>query len=279
MTQHYYLHTTDEAWAQLKTTMIKYYYKDGLHPSQTANKLREVFPEYSKTRANMISRTMGSQFTNMSTVDVYKENGVEEMEWVTDVEACHICTPLNSKVVKIGEAFPGGFFTPPDPHPNCECALYPVISSKANIPAWKGEETSSSETQNLDFNLFDNLKTNTEIKGIQLSREVQTGMQKCIDYTESRPGTLAEANMTFVESAEGKGMTPFKFTPSTEPGMIEFTPPKTIFADVHSHPEMGLGNSFPHMMSGWQTVVKNGEEFHENTVIDYVSGLLFPPDG
>ncbi len=37
--------------------------------------------------------------------------------------ACPICGGLDSVAVGVGEAFPGGYFRPPDPHPNCRCAL------------------------------------------------------------------------------------------------------------------------------------------------------------
>ena len=57
-------------------------------------------------------------------------------EWVTilDSRADPICRGLSGKRAKPGEAFPGGYQRPPDPHPGCRCRLVSFLSDWETDP-------------------------------------------------------------------------------------------------------------------------------------------------
>jgi hypothetical protein len=50
---------------------------------------------------------------------------VESVEWLV-TEPCELCAPNADKVVPLGKGFPTGHLHPPA-HPNCRCAIAPVI--------------------------------------------------------------------------------------------------------------------------------------------------------
>lgn len=74
-------------------------------------------------RATAMARTEIMYAVNTGAVDRYVAAGVEEVEWVAamDDQMCEDCEDLDGKTWPIGEA-------PACPaHPNCRCALVPVV--------------------------------------------------------------------------------------------------------------------------------------------------------
>lgn len=76
-------------------------------------------------RALSIAITEQSRAINLATKERYTDAGLEEMEWITS-DPCPICIQNGGQKVRIGQAFNSGDEEPPA-HPNCRCALLPVI--------------------------------------------------------------------------------------------------------------------------------------------------------
>ncbi len=105
--------------------------KQGEGTTVIAQRIRNVYSEATTSRANMISRTETAKDISKGSIEAWKQSEVVKgQEWIT-FDPCPICEPLDGISVKLGESFPGGYDKPGDTHPNCECALMPVIITKA----------------------------------------------------------------------------------------------------------------------------------------------------
>jgi hypothetical protein len=69
-------------------------------------------------------------------METYKEFGLEQQEWLP-INPCDICALNDGAVVNIGSPFPSGVTQPPQ-HPNCRCALIPVIPDMSEQPNENG---------------------------------------------------------------------------------------------------------------------------------------------
>jgi len=76
-------------------------------------------------RALTIAITETNRAVSLGAMKTYREAGLEKMEWVTS-DPCPECAQNNNQVVEIGGTFNSGAQQPPA-HPNCRCALLPVI--------------------------------------------------------------------------------------------------------------------------------------------------------
>jgi hypothetical protein len=76
-------------------------------------------------RALTIAITEQNRAISQATVNRYTEAGVQKMEWIT-FDPCKICAQNENVEVPIGQPFPSGDTQTPA-HPNCRCALVPVI--------------------------------------------------------------------------------------------------------------------------------------------------------
>lgn len=106
----------------------------GYSSGRAAKLIQQVVSDPS--RALSIAITEQSRAINMATVERYNQAGLEEMEWITS-DPCDICAPNDGQVVRIGQAFNSGDEEPPA-HPNCRCALLPVIPDFADMPNENG---------------------------------------------------------------------------------------------------------------------------------------------
>ena len=80
----------------------------------------------SDARAELIARTETASAYSRGAILAYEESGVvSKLEWVV-TEPCPICEPLAGKIVPLGESFGDGIMHPPA-HPNCRCAIAPVV--------------------------------------------------------------------------------------------------------------------------------------------------------
>jgi len=95
----------------------------GLSPKQAAKLISQTIA--SPMRALMIAITESNRAVSAATVARYSEAGLAEMEWTT-FDPCPICAQNDGQTVGIGAPFPSGHTQPPA-HPNCRCALLPVI--------------------------------------------------------------------------------------------------------------------------------------------------------
>jgi SPP1 gp7 family putative phage head morphogenesis protein len=95
----------------------------GFSPARAAKVITEKIGD--PARALTIAITEQNRAMSAATLLTYQEAQVEQIEW-NAVEPCDICAPNDGQVVNLGEAFDSGDTQPPA-HPNCRCALLPVI--------------------------------------------------------------------------------------------------------------------------------------------------------
>ena len=97
--------------------------EQGLSANQAAKLIRRNVA--SPSRALMIAITEQNRAMSAATVNRYKEMQIMEMEWEVS-DPCDKCAQNANQVVPIGGTFNSGDTQPPA-HPNCRCALLPVI--------------------------------------------------------------------------------------------------------------------------------------------------------
>jgi hypothetical protein len=79
----------------------------------------------SPARALTIAITEQNRAVSYATSVRYREAGLQQMQWLV-FDPCKICAQNANQIVNIGQQFPSGDQRPPA-HPNCRCALAPVI--------------------------------------------------------------------------------------------------------------------------------------------------------
>ncbi len=83
----------------------------------------------SASRAAIIARTETTRAYSLGSIAAFQVSGqVDRLEWLTaqDEKTCPECSALDGTVTEMGKAFDGGVMFPPA-HPNCRCALLPVL--------------------------------------------------------------------------------------------------------------------------------------------------------
>jgi SPP1 gp7 family putative phage head morphogenesis protein len=103
----------------------------GYSPAQAAKVINEKIGD--PARALTIAITEQNRAMSLAALYTYQEAQVEQVEW-NAVEPCDICAPNDGQVVTLGEAFESGDTQPPA-HPNCRCALIPVIIGMVDDPS------------------------------------------------------------------------------------------------------------------------------------------------
>lgn len=100
--------------------------REGLSVDQAQARLLEMAEINSASRAEAIARTESAHGYSAGSMAYYKESGVVGgVEWLTS-DPCPICAPLSGTVAELGKQFAGGFDHPPA-HPNCRCAVAPIL--------------------------------------------------------------------------------------------------------------------------------------------------------
>jgi len=88
--------------------------------------LRKVFDDMSMNRSQVIARTETCDALESAFMDRAKDLGVTGKEWIV-TDPCDICQANgDAGAIGINETFPSGDMRPPQ-HPNCRCALAPVM--------------------------------------------------------------------------------------------------------------------------------------------------------
>ena len=95
----------------------------GLSGSRAAKLIQDSVSD--PARALTIAITETNRAISRATIERYRNYGLEQMEWVTS-NPCDLCVQNEGVVVNVGQAFPSGNTQPPA-HPNCRCALLPVV--------------------------------------------------------------------------------------------------------------------------------------------------------
>jgi SPP1 gp7 family putative phage head morphogenesis protein len=97
--------------------------EQGLSANQAAKLIRRNVA--SSSRALMIAITEQNRAMSAATINRYKEMQIMQMEWEVS-DPCDKCAQNANQVVPVGGTFNSGDTQPPV-HPNCRCALLPVI--------------------------------------------------------------------------------------------------------------------------------------------------------
>ena len=91
-----------------------------------ARDIRKQFNDMSRVRSQTVARTETCDALESSFMDRAKDLGVTGKEWIV-TDPCPICEANgNAGIIPINDLFPSGDLRPPA-HPNCRCALAPVI--------------------------------------------------------------------------------------------------------------------------------------------------------
>ena len=83
----------------------------------------------SAARAAIIARTETTRAYSLGSIAAFQVSGVvDRLEWLTaqDEKTCPECAALDGQVAAMGQSFDGGVMFPPA-HPNCRCAILPVL--------------------------------------------------------------------------------------------------------------------------------------------------------
>lgn len=99
---------------------------EGWSPGELAKQIREYGVTASKARSEAIARTETATAYTQGSLLAYQESGVVKgTQWLA-TDPCDICQPLEGQTVDLGELF-GGEYEGPPAHPNCRCAVAPVL--------------------------------------------------------------------------------------------------------------------------------------------------------
>lgn len=83
-------------------------------------------------RSLIIANTEMNRAMSQASMDSYEEFGVDKVEWVT-ADPCEICSENeDAGAIPTGDQFPSGDTEPPA-HPNCRCAIAPVIEGNDKL--------------------------------------------------------------------------------------------------------------------------------------------------
>ena len=122
----------DAATKSVYDTIVDKFWNKGIHPDIIAKDLRSsVMPKY-KNRARTIARTETNWAASKAQYDSFKKVGVSKKELVLAPDACEICVAAqaefdNAPIDKeVADGF-GEMVAFPPFHPNCRCAVVPVI--------------------------------------------------------------------------------------------------------------------------------------------------------
>jgi SPP1 gp7 family putative phage head morphogenesis protein len=102
----------------------------GFTARQTARAIEDELTDPS--RAMMIALTETRAAVSTASMDFYREAGVEQVEWlIAESEAlCDLCSEnADASPIDFNTDFPSGDTQPPA-HPNCRCAISPVVSTE-----------------------------------------------------------------------------------------------------------------------------------------------------
>lgn len=102
---------------------------EGWSIDELAQAIEQAGVTRSAARATIIARTETTRAYSLGSIAAFQVSGVvDRLEWLTaqDEKTCPECSALDGQVIDMGKSFDGGVMFPPA-HPNCRCALLPVL--------------------------------------------------------------------------------------------------------------------------------------------------------
>lgn len=149
--------------------------EQGLSANQAAKLIKRNVA--SSSRALTIAITEQNRAMSAATINRYKEMQIQEMEWEVS-DPCPKCAQNANQVVQIGGTFNSGNTQPPA-HPNCRCALLPVIPDFDQIGMQNGV-VDTAPTQAMSA------------EKIQALNNYQLQDQKFMEIAYKQPGVRGE---------------------------------------------------------------------------------------
>ncbi len=121
----------DDETRRRMATVISGAIQDKTGLPKLAQAIHKHFEDMRNYRSLMIARTETANALEQAFMDRAEDMGVDMKEWVT-FDPCEICEQNEREgVVPLHHVFSSGHERPPA-HPNCRCALVPVIGPKAS---------------------------------------------------------------------------------------------------------------------------------------------------
>lgn len=100
---------------------------EGWTIDELAAEIANLAETRSLTRATTIARTETARAYSLGSKAAWRESGVvDRMQWLT-TDPCPICEAFDGMIVGLDQEFADGIAEPPA-HPDCRCALSPVLS-------------------------------------------------------------------------------------------------------------------------------------------------------
>jgi SPP1 gp7 family putative phage head morphogenesis protein len=99
---------------------------EGISYEAAALEIVQLAGIHSEARARTIAVTESARAWTQGSILAWQESGeVDRMEWSAEPDCCPICRTVQGTVVPLGTPFQGLM---PPAHPNCRCALLPVLT-------------------------------------------------------------------------------------------------------------------------------------------------------
>ena len=99
---------------------------EGISYQTAAQEIVQLAGIHSVARARTIAVTESARAWTQGSILAWQESGeVDRMEWSAEPDCCPICRTVQGTVVPLGAPFQGLM---PPAHPNCRCALLPVLT-------------------------------------------------------------------------------------------------------------------------------------------------------
>lgn len=116
------------ALKQELNTLLNRGITQGKNPRLLARDLRKRF-DVSVNDSERLMVTELARIQKEVQHDSFEQAGFDDYEYIAEVGACEICSPLDGKVFKLKNAMPGLNIFPM--HPNCRCSVAPTVDRKA----------------------------------------------------------------------------------------------------------------------------------------------------
>ena len=119
----------DEATREFLRSDVAQAMGEGWSNDELADALSENYG-FSDARAETIARTETANADVQGNVELYKASGeVASKQWLTGAGCCDECDELNEEIAPLEGTFANGADAPPL-HPNCRCAILPILSTE-----------------------------------------------------------------------------------------------------------------------------------------------------
>lgn len=95
-----------------------------------SNRVRDLYEEFDKSRAEMIARTETLKASNQGSLETYRSSGVvDRTMWIVGPEPCEYCQALDGAVADLGDDYHSDLddVDAPPLHPRCVCSLIPIL--------------------------------------------------------------------------------------------------------------------------------------------------------